>query len=152
MECKKIIFAMFCLGFLFLSACKDNVVGNLTDKDPNTTEAVLEGNYNYTAYDSLGSIAAEGTLTFEMKDSLSITGEWEIKKVENPQNIGPQVGKGELVGGLNDGTLWIELNPDFRDNNVFLQGKLEKNKYNGKWFYSSFIGLTNWGRFEAQKK
>jgi hypothetical protein len=154
MECKKIVFAMFCLGFLFLSACKDNVVGTLTDEDHNNAESIsgakFEGNYNYTAYDSLGSIVAVGTLSFEMKDSTNITGVWEIKKVGDPQNIGPQVGKGELVGGLSDGTLWIELNPEFRDNNVFLQGKLEKNKYNGKWFYSSFIGLTNWGTFEAE--
>jgi len=153
---KKIVFEVFCLSFLFLSACKDNVVGTLTDEDHNTADSIsgtkLESNNNYTAYDSIGFVVSEVTLSFEMKDSTNITGVWEIQKAGNPQNIGSQVGNGVLVGGLNDGTLLIELNPDFRDNNVFLQGELEENKCNGKWFYSSFIGLTNWGTFEAQKK
>jgi len=56
-----------------------------------------------------------------------------------------------FISVLTNEILWMELNPDFRDNNVFLQGKPEINKYTGKWFYFSFIGPTNWGSFEAVK-
>jgi len=140
MNFNKMIFISVWLSLLFFVECNDNIVGTLPD-----------GTYNYTAYDSLGTIVAKGTLIFKFKDSTSVTGEWEIKKVGDPQNIGPQIGEGELIGDLTNEILWMELNPDFRDNNVFLQGKPEINKYTGKWFYSSFIGPTNWGSFEAVK-
>lgn len=112
---------------------------------------VPEGNYKYVAYDSLGTVISKGWLKIEAKDS-TIFGNWEINKVGNPQNIGPQIGKGELEGSFNDSVLVVELNLNYVDNNVGLVGSLEKNKYTGKWYYSSFIGLTNWGRFEAVRE
>jgi hypothetical protein len=141
MNLNRIIFIAAWLSLLFLTECSDNLVGALTD-----------GIYNYTAYDSLGVIVAKGTLSFKFKDSTNIIGEWEINKIGDHENIGPQIGNGELKGNLTDGRLSVELNPDFRDNNVFLEGKPGKNKYTGKWFYSSFIGLTNRGTFVAEKK
>jgi hypothetical protein len=53
---------------------------------------------------------------------------------------------------LTDGQLMIGLNPDYVDNNVTLVGEIENNIYSGSWFYSSFIGLTNYGFFEAKKE
>lgn len=126
---------------LLINSCNDNSV-----------ESLPNGTYNYTAYDSLGTIISKGWLKFEVKDSSNISGSWEINKVGNSQNIGPQIGKGELEGHFNNSMLVLGLNPDFVDNNVVLSGKLKMNEYEGKWYYSSFIGLTNWGSFKAEKE
>ena len=137
----KLLFIFLLLSNCFLLTCNDSIVDSLSN-----------GNYNYTAYDSLGIVVAEGKLFFKFQDSSNVKGEWEIKKVGNPQNIGPQIGKGKLEGELTDGQLMIGLNPDYVDNNVTLVGEIENNIYSGSWFYSSFIGLTNYGLFEAKKK
>ena len=152
MNYKKLVFAACCLGLLFFTACKDKIVEVSPDNDSNIARTLSGGTFNYTAYDSLGAIVAGGTISFEIQDTTNITGEWEINKVGDPKNIGPQTGSGKLEGNLTDESLMIGLNPDFRDNNVFLEGKPEENKYTGKWYYSSFIGLTNWGTFVAEKK
>ena len=137
----RLLFIFLLLSNCFLLTCNDSIVDSLSN-----------GNYNYTAYDSLGIVVAEGKLFFKFQDSSNVKGEWEIKKVGNPQNIGPQIGKGKLEGELTDGQLMIGLNPDYVDNNVTLVGEIENNIYSGSWFYSSFIGLTNYGLFEAKKK
>jgi len=140
MNYNKISLIILFILFPVLISCNEGI------NDP-----VPDGNYKYVAYDSLGAIISKGWLKIEAKDSSTIFGNWEINKVGNPQNIGPQIGKGELEGGFNDSILVVELNPNYVDNNVGLVGNPEKNKYTGKWYYSSFIGLTNWGRFEAVK-
>jgi len=141
MNYRKIFIAISCIFFLFVISCIDDMVSSSPD-----------GSYKYTAYDSLGTIVSKGWLKIEIKDSSNVTGSWEINKVGNPQNIGPQTGNGELEGSFNNGKLVLGLNPDFVDNNVGLVGTHERNKYTGKWYYSSFIGLTNWGSFEAERK
>ena len=137
----KFFFIFLLLSSCFLLTCNDSIVDSLSN-----------GNYNYTAYDSLGRVVAEGELFFKFQDSSNVKGEWEIVEVGNPQNIGPQIGKGKLEGELTDVQLMIGLNPDYVDNNVTLVGEIENNIYSGSWFYSSFIGLTNYGLFEAKKE
>jgi hypothetical protein len=117
-----------------------------------TIESLPKGAFEYTSYDSLGTVIAKGWLLFDCNDSTYVKGEWRINKVGNPQRIGPQIGDGNLVGSFIEDKLHIELNPDFADNNLGLIGDLEENEYSGKWIYSSFIGITNWGRFEALRK
>ncbi|HSP89051.1 MAG TPA: hypothetical protein VLN45_13020 [Ignavibacteriaceae bacterium] len=113
-------------------------------------DSIPEGIYIYTAFDSLGTAVSKGWIKIGIKDS-TIFGSWEIDKIGNPQNIGPQIGKGELEGNFSDNKMVIGLNPDYVDNNIVLDGSLKENKLTGKWYYSSFIGLTNWGTFEAVK-
>ena len=114
-----------------------------------TIEPLPEGAFVYTSYDSLGTIIAKGWLTINFNDSAYVKGEWKINKVGNPQRIGPQIGDGKLVGSFLEDKLHIELNPNIVDNNLGLIGNLDGDIYRGTWEYSSFIGITNWGRFEA---
>jgi hypothetical protein len=72
--------------------------------------------------------------------------------VGNPQDIGPQTGDGTLVGGFHNGKLWVELNPQFRDNNLQLTGTLVGNRYSGEWAWISFVGITSTGTFEAVRQ
>ena len=109
--------------------------------------------YDYTGRDSLGNAVAHGWFTLNMRDSSNITGDWSIHKLNDSTLIGPQNGTGHLVGSINpSGEIWIGLNPDVKDNNVFLHGQYHSDKFSGKWLYSSFIGLTNGGTFVAVKK
>jgi len=118
------------------------------------------GSFNYQSYDSLGNPVGVGWLTFEVTeiDSLidhtsgaKFEGEWHIKNLTNRQDLGPQFGDGELVGGTSGSRIWMELNPQWADNNLGLDGVIEDNRIEGKWYASSFPGVTNWGTFRATK-
>jgi hypothetical protein len=110
------------------------------------------GTYRYSSFDSSGTLLVQGWFTMDVADSDSVTGEWHFTAVGSPQRIGPQTGDGRLVGGIRDSILWIELQPQFRDNNLELAGKLAGDRYTGTWTWISFIGPTNSGRFEAEKE
>ena len=114
------------------------------------TNQTLSGVYFYTAFDSAGARLVEGTLSLTINDS-SVTGEWHLSKISTAQNIGPQVGSGQLQGSMHDGTLSLNLNPQWVDNNVFLFGKIENSIFRGSWSWSTFVGITNAGSFEARK-
>ena len=85
------------------------------------------------------------------QDTSRIIGGWHFEKIGNPQNIGPQVGDGELIGGKDNSRVWLELNPQYRDNNLQLVGNIEGNQYSGDWFWITIIGVTNKGSFIAIK-
>jgi hypothetical protein len=66
-------------------------------------------------------------------DSATISGKWHFRSIGSPTNIGPQTGDGNLVGGVENGRVWIELNPQFKDNNLQLTGTLQGGRYSGQW-------------------
>jgi len=109
----------------------------------------LGGRFLYKSFDSTGTKIVEGWLTLIYRDSVHITGEWHFQKVGSPQRIGPQVGDGVLEGGVRDETVWVELQPQNRDNNLQLTGTIENGRYHGEWVWISFVGVTNRGPFEA---
>jgi len=112
---------------------------------------VPSGAYHYTSYDTNGVAVVRGWLTITYQDSSHITGEWRLYKIGDPQGIGPQSGSGKLVGSFYEGKLIIELNPQFRDNNLQLVGSLQQGYYRGEWIWISFVGITGKGTFEAVK-
>jgi hypothetical protein len=116
-----------------------------TDSNPGSS-------FRYTSYDSSGTPLVTGWLTMNFSDSVTISGEWHFKPINNPKNIGPQTGDGNLVGGFRNEQVWIELNPQFRDNNLQLSGTFHGDRYSGQWMWISFVGITNAGSFEAIKK
>lgn len=105
--------------------------------------------FHYTSYDSTGIKVAQGWFTMDISDPDSVTGEWHFNSVDNARSIGPQTGDGELIGGFHDALLWIELQPQYRDNNLQLQGEFTGERFTGKWMWISFAGISNSGRFEA---
>lgn len=129
------------LVFLFLESCGDSGIGPL-----------LQGTYQYSSHDSTGVKIVEGWMTLNPVDSLQLVGEWHFLQVSNVERIGPQVGDGELLGVFIEDTIWIELNPQYRDNNVNLRGINDGKAIRGDWAYSSFAGLQNHGTFVATKQ
>ncbi len=114
-------------------------------------EPFPSGSYTYLSYDSLGNLIANGWLQFELIDSVNIEGVWKLNKIRNRDDIGPQYGEGKLVGSISDSKIWMELNPQYRDNNMYLDGIKSDNYIEGKWYWISFPGVTNWGTFKASK-
>jgi hypothetical protein len=141
---KKYSYLYFFLLLLFVNFCEktNKILGpdNLT------------GNYTYTAFDSTNKTTViKGWFKINVYDTTKISGEWHFQKVGNPQNVGPQVGDGQLIGELQKNQIFLELNPQFRDNNVGLIGETGRQKLKGQWHYSGFPGPINWGYFEAVK-
>jgi hypothetical protein len=108
--------------------------------------------FQYTSYDSSGNALVNGWFTMNFADSANITGEWHFQTINSPKNIGPQVGDGNLVGEANDGQIWVELNPQYKDNNLQLIGTMTNKRFTGRWMWLSFSGVTNAGTFESVKK
>jgi hypothetical protein len=117
----------------------------------NRVQSVPSRTFQYLAFDTIGSLIVNGWMTMSIQDSSHITGEWHFKKVGNPQNIGPQTGDGTLSGGFDNGQLRINLNPNYVDNNVVLQGQMQSTTYNGTWIWSGYPGLLNRGNFHAMR-
>ena len=86
-----------------------------------------------------------------MSDSVTIEGSWLLEKLINRDDLGPQFGEGELIGRIKDSSIWMELNPQFRDHNLGLIGTISDSHIDGKWYWVSFPGVTNWGTFKAEK-
>ena len=108
--------------------------------------------YKYTGYDSTGNKIISGYLWIDSFDSSIVIGRWNLKIVQNEENIGPQIGKGSFEGmKVSHGSMRINLNPEWVDNNVLLDGSLLNSEYNGTWSYIGFPGEINWGRFEADR-
>jgi hypothetical protein len=117
-----------------------------------TTEWVPSGTFSYTSYDSSGVAVVTGWFTMDLSDSSAVSGQWHFCPIGNPEGIGPQTGTGELAGGFYNGELSVDLHPGWMDSNIILQGTLEGDRYAGEWMWISFIGVTNQGTFEAQRR
>lgn len=108
--------------------------------------------YKYTGYDSTGNKIISGYLWVESTDSSIVEGRWNFKQIGTCQNIGPQTGKGNFEGHKDSrGSMNLNLNPGWIDNNVILDGSLLNSHYDGSWSYIGFPGIINRGGFEAEQ-
>ena len=133
---------------LYLIACTDEGVPTAGSSGPGGNPV----SYTYRAYNLAGNLLVAGTLTMAMEDSTSIVGSWALDQVQASDRVGPQVGTGKLAGMIAGKSVWINLNPSWVDNNVFLQGTMDDSRMSGKWMWSTFVGSTAEGTFEAIKK
>ncbi|MBN2413530.1 hypothetical protein JXQ31_17765 [candidate division KSB1 bacterium] len=121
------------------------------DNSPFGVKPGPPGSYSYQSYDSLGIQIVYGWLKIESIDSVYIKGSWQLTSLNNRNNIGPQVGEGMLLGYIEGTSISMELNPQYKDNNLSLVGIIENNCIEGKWYWMSYSGVTNWGTFKAVK-
>jgi hypothetical protein len=118
------------------------------------------GDYQYTGYDRQGGKVVEGRLSITSVESrrirsemqIQIKGNWQLNKVGKQEHIGPQVGSGDLVGGIIDGDILIDLNPNMDDSNVHLRGTIEGRRFHGTWSFNGYAGAISQGTFEATRK
>lgn len=137
----KNIYTMTICGILVFSfACTKTATG-----------PTPKGVYSYTCYDTLRTPIVKGWFSLQIADSQNVTGEWHFHSLVKRKDIGPQIGDGTLAGSFSNGELWVDLHPNFRDNNFVLRGRYDGNRYFGQWVWISYIGPTNWGQFQALK-
>lgn len=117
-----------------------------------TGDSVPADAYTYTSYDSSGTALVRGWFTLITADSTTISGEWHLEPVGDPQRIGPQTGDGKLVGRIDGEKVSIELNPKVSNNNLQLIGTLTSGRLTGQWNWIRYDGMANQGTFQAVKK
>jgi hypothetical protein len=106
----------------------------------------------YIARDKSGAVIAEGKLEITTVTAGAIGGTWEIKTSAPMPQTGPQSGKGKIGGQLSGTQIVLDLNPDWRDNNVVLSGKFQKGKIYGNWGWNGIAGTMAEGIFEASRQ
>jgi hypothetical protein len=137
-----IVFISVLFTIIILAACNDE----------NSSSPSLSDTYLYKSYDSTGSLIAEGEFTIHQHASGELTGRWKFQRRGSHSDCGPQFGSGNLVGGIDDDKMWINLNPNYADNNCYLYGNRHRNIYSGEWQWATFAGITNKGPFIARLK
>jgi hypothetical protein len=118
------------------------------------------GDYQYTGYDDKGERMIEGRLSITSvgnkrigsEDTIQLKGNWELKEIGKHEQIGQQVGSGNLVGSMFKGELDINLNPNISDANVYLRGTIEGRRFHGSWRCNGYEGTISNGTFEAIRK
>jgi hypothetical protein len=108
---------------------------------------------HYSAASAQGAPLLAGSLRLEAHDDSTVTGTWAIDWVvgaDTTAPVGPQVGSGTLSGQLyGDGSLALNLNPLYADNNVVLYSEVTTTGLSGQWTWSGFAGPLASGRFSA---
>lgn len=118
-----------------------------------TPGAFKSGDLRYTAFSLQGAPLVAGTLHLTVHGDSTVTGTWVIDwaaGADTTAQVGPQVGHGTLSGSaLADGTVELNLNPLYADNNVFLSAAVVAAGFSGVWSWSGFPGVLSRGRFSA---
>ena len=118
------------------------------------------GDYDYVSYDEKGDEVVEGRISITSseprrigaQETTQLKGDWELKKVGQQQPIGNQVGKGDLVGSLDKGEIYLNLNPNISDANVLLRGLIDGKRFHGTWSFNGYAGPIIKGKFEATRR
>jgi hypothetical protein len=130
----KSIWLILCL--LFACSCEDKENSNNI--------------YEYTAYFARNLVVcASGAIEMTIATDSTITGSWDISPADgfSEKDIGPQIGTGKLEGNIKAGKIFINLNPEWIDNNILLNADYSKDQFAGSWVWSTFIGPTSSGSF-----
>jgi hypothetical protein len=122
---------------------------------------VPRGAYCYTAFDESGEAVVQGRLVLVIAESddantaFRVTGSWMFRQLAEGREVGPQVGQGAVRGSIGpDGQVFLDLNPMYADNNVFLTGTFGPDGFEaltGDWFHSTLLGQVAEGSFEAKQ-
>ncbi len=111
----------------------------------------ISGFYDLTVFDSNGTPIAAGWLQLDFKKGAEVSGCWKIFRLSGENQPAFPTGTGKLTGRLDEKNLSLNLNPGLVDDNLLHTGTANVGTIRGKWQWVTFAGLTNWGRFTAQK-
>jgi len=146
--------------YLLMLVLSCYVLACSTAKPVEQAQSPLIGDYHYVSYDQKGERVVEGTLSITSVEKKRINsdevtevkGTWQLRKVGSQERIGMQEGSGEFIGSVIEGELSLNLNPNISDANVYLRGRVEGKRYQGRWSLRGYAGTLNEGTFEATKK
>lgn len=127
-------------------------------------EPIPAGAMSYTGYDENGVAAIEGWILLDLAIALydpavpvSVTGTWELRRVNLSGDLGPQIGEGTLEAVLNGDRLVVNFNPNRTDDNVFADGPFtviggpaSGMRWEGTWRWVTLSGTRRSGSFAAK--
>ena len=117
--------------------------------------------YNCNLFDNKGNLAASGKLDLpdQLNGNKEFSGSWDIDLAAGSSISGGsyrrsalKFGSGKLNGSIKKGTIHVNLNPGWADNNVWLSAKYAKAGFKGKWSYATDAGDQVMGTFSASKQ
>jgi hypothetical protein len=119
--------------------------------------AEIVGTLDYVAWADSGTRLLEGVLTIAPQPNQRISGTWTIgwapgADTANANDVGPQLGNGDLIGAVQDTTVLVNLTPNFADNNVGLLGCVTATGFAGTWSHVGIAGEIAHGPFTASKR
>jgi hypothetical protein len=123
-----------CAGLVLVLLCACEDAG--APSDPGDL-----GTFNFIARDTSGTPVMRGILVLHADDT-TITGSWQFDDDRS----------GVLKGIISNGTMYLNLNPGWVDNNLFLHGTMTWVIYSGQWEQVGFAGVMARGTFSAIKK
>lgn len=148
-----------------LTACSPKTAASGSNQPIPTPTTVapdqsIAGEYHYTGFDDHGVKIIEGHITIAsvtprrigQETQTQIKGTWELAELVHRDRIGHQVGTGELNGSIINGEVFIDLNPNISDANVYLNGHITAGRYIGTWKFSGYAGPVTHGTFAAVKR
>jgi hypothetical protein len=155
---KHLTYALIAITLLILAGCAH--VSNKQSQPVMTPQvavpagAIPIGTYKYTALDQGGKVIAAGELYITAATNDSVTGTWEIKTAAPQEKTGPQNGKGNIHGSVEPklGLIYLDLNPDMKDNNIVLTGIFKDGKLSGAWGWYGKTAEKVKGSFVAELK
>jgi len=115
------------------------------------TEHPPKGALRYSGYDRGGILIIRGWLIIQTYGPFDVVGDWCLDKVGEPEDTGPQIGRGSLHGKLEGSKLTVNLNPGFAHFNVSLSGVYTGSSFRGTWCYATAKRSVSDGAFEAVK-
>jgi hypothetical protein len=110
---------------------------------------------DYVACDAAGHPLLVGRMSLNIATNGDISGTWRIgwaPGADQNADVGPQVGEGEVRGSLSEGRAYLDLNPGWADNNVYLSGALGPGGLGGEWSWSTLLGHVSGGNFMARRR
>jgi hypothetical protein len=118
------------------------------------------GDYDYTSYDEKGDKVVQGIISITSSElrrigseqKTQLKGNWDLKKIGKQEKIGNQEGTGALIGSIENGEIYLDLNPNMSDANVVLRGKIDGKRFHGTWSFNGYAGPISKGTFEAVRK
>ncbi len=142
---------IFLLTALMFAGCSTNTPVDNSATAPASVGKMseLESVYQYTGYSRAGVVVVRGTITLSVSTVGRVVGRWELRG--DPTVVGPQVGRGTLMGTLVNGVLSVNLNPTTATNTVQLTGRFSRTEYAGRWEWITSRGVANAGTFRAAR-
>ena len=113
--------------------------------------------YNYKGFDTNGNLLVKGVITLRLNKTIQVKGDWILQILDKNKlvELGPQDGSGKIVGQLKGDRIFLDLNPEQFENNIYLDGKVTRVnvfKISGKWGLYGFVGKLKEGKFEMVRK
>lgn len=129
------------------------LLGTAACSDASEPFEFSDGTLRYEATTTVGLPLVEGELRLRYPTDSTVAGTWAFRVSPGADpaiEVGPQVGAGTVAGSRVGNTLYLDLNPGWADNNVFLTGEAAAGALRGRWTWSAFTGPRASGRFTAE--